>query len=69
MEDSGLSKAKKARQVQSKVKVVLTVFFDHEGVIHHEYAPEGQTVNMEYYVEVLCWLRDVLRRKQPASWK
>jgi hypothetical protein len=24
---------------------MLTVFFDYEGVIHHEYASEGQTVN------------------------
>ena len=23
---------------------MLTVFFNHQGVIHHEYAPEGQTV-------------------------
>jgi len=33
---------------------MLTVFFDHEGIIHHEYTPDGQTVNKEYYIEVLC---------------
>jgi hypothetical protein len=42
-----------ACQVWSKVKVMLTVFFDHEGVILHEYAPDGQAVNKEYYVKVL----------------
>ena len=24
---------------------MLTVFFDHEGIVHHEYAPDGQAVN------------------------
>jgi hypothetical protein len=48
-------------QVQSKVKVMLTVFFDHKGIVHYEYAPEGHTVNKKYYVEVLHWLRDAVR--------
>jgi hypothetical protein len=60
---------KQARQVRSKVKVMLTVFFDHEGVVHHDYAPESQTVIKAYYVEVLHRLRDALRRKRTASWK
>lgn len=59
---------KKARQVRSKVKVMLTVFFDYRGVVHHEYAPEGQTVNKEYYCEVLRRLRDAVRRKRPDLW-
>jgi len=46
-----------------------TDFFDHKGIIHHEYAPDGQTANKVYYVEVLCWLRGVVWCKQPASWK
>jgi hypothetical protein len=62
----GPPRPKKARQIRSKVKVMLTVFFDHEGVIHHEYTPEGQTVNKEYYIDVLCWLHDAVWRKQPA---
>ena len=28
---------KKARQIRSKVKVLLTVFFDCKGVVHHEF--------------------------------
>lgn len=27
---------------------MLTVFFDYEGVVHHEYASAGQTINKEY---------------------
>jgi hypothetical protein len=48
---------------------MLTVFFDHEGIVHPEYTPEGQTVNKECYIKVLCQLHDVVRSKQPASWK
>jgi hypothetical protein len=41
---------KKACQVQSEVEVMLTVFFDHKGIVHYEYTPDGQTVIKEYYV-------------------
>ncbi|UYV84019.1 hypothetical protein LAZ67_X000890 [Cordylochernes scorpioides] len=34
---------KKARQVRSNVKVLLTVFFDCRGVVHHEFLPQGRT--------------------------
>jgi hypothetical protein len=46
-----------------------TVFFDHEGIIHHECVPDGQAVNKEYYVEVLHGLRDALRHRRPSSWQ
>ncbi|KAJ4425689.1 hypothetical protein ANN_27885 [Periplaneta americana] len=59
---------KKARQVRSKIKVMLTVFFDVRGIVHHEYAPEGQTVTKEYYHDVLRRLRDAVRRKRPDMW-
>ena len=39
---------KNARQVLSHVKVLLTVFFDSEGVVHYEFPPQGRTVNKEY---------------------
>ncbi|UYV65632.1 hypothetical protein LAZ67_3004911 [Cordylochernes scorpioides] len=34
---------KKARQVRPNVKVLLTVFFDCRGVVHHEFLPQGRT--------------------------
>nr|XP_050038879.1 uncharacterized protein LOC126536027 [Dermacentor andersoni] len=40
---------KKARQVCSNVKVMLTALFDSRGVVDHEYAPQGQTITKEYY--------------------
>ena len=60
---------KKARQVKSNVKVMMVVFFDEAGVVHHEYAPHGQTVNQTYYLEVLRRLRDAVRRKRPEKWR
>jgi len=62
-------KPKKPRQSKSKVKVMLTVFFDIRGVVHYEFLPEGQTVNKEYYLAVLRRLREKIRRKRPELWK
>src|SRR5215469_6723562 len=61
---SSSPRPKKARQVRSNVKVMLTAFFDSRGVVHHEYAPQGQTINKEYYRDssvayvMLCGARD-----------
>jgi hypothetical protein len=59
---------KKKQRVRSKVKVLLTVFFDYRGIVHHSYAPAGQTINKEYYREVIRHLRDAVRRKRPDLW-
>ena len=40
-------------------------FFNASGDVHHEYLPEGSTVNHTYYNEVLKRLRDAIRRKRP----
>jgi hypothetical protein len=50
------------------VKVLLTVFFDYRGIVHHSYAPEGQTINKEYYLEVIHHLHDAVRRKRLYLW-
>ena len=59
---------KRARKVRSNVKVMLTVFFDSRGVVHHKYAPQGQNINKEYYLEVLRRLRDAVQHKRPVLW-
>ena len=38
------------KKVKVKVKVMLTVFFDYRGIVHHEYAPEGPNITKEYYL-------------------
>ncbi|CAB3259756.1 unnamed protein product [Arctia plantaginis] len=45
---SGSPRPKKTRQVRSNSKVKLTVFFDFNGIVHHEFLPQGQTMNKEY---------------------
>ncbi|UYV60468.1 PHKG1 [Cordylochernes scorpioides] len=62
-------RSKKARQVRSNVKVLLTVFFDCRGVVHHEFLPQGRTVNKEYYLQVMRNLREAIRQKCPDLWK
>ena len=58
---------KKACQVQSKVKVMLIVFFDMEGIVHYEHIPQGQNVNQLLYLQVLKRLRLAVSRKWPQK--
>jgi hypothetical protein len=46
----------------------VAVFFDYRMIVHHSYAPDGQTINKEYYLEVIHHLRDSVRRKKPDLW-
>ena len=69
MEAFRLAKTEKARQVRSNVKVMLTVFFDFNGIMHHEFLPRGQTVNKEYYLQVQRRLREAIRKKHTDLWK
>ena len=56
------NKSEKARRVQSNVKVLLTVFFDCNGVVQYEFLPQGHTVKKEYYFEVMR--RDAICQKR-----
>ena len=61
--------SKKARQSRSNVKVMLTVFFDFNGIVHFEFLPQGETVNCVYYQGVLQRLRDKIRKKRAELWR
>ena len=43
--------------------------FDSTGMIYMYWVPTGQTVNKEYYVEILREFRNRFRRKRPALFK
>ncbi len=48
---------------------MLILFFDSKGVIHHEYVPEGQTVNAIFYVQVLDRLCKHMACVSPELWR
>jgi len=54
---------------RSKIKVLLVVFFDWKGTVHHEFVPRGQIVNKQLYQKGLVHLRDAVRRKRPELWE
>ena len=60
--------SKKYDEFCSDVKVMLTCFLDSCGIVHHKYAPEGQTINKEYYLKVLFCLCDAVQRKWQDVW-
>jgi hypothetical protein len=44
---------KKMRFQKSRVKTMLVIFFEWQGVIHKEFVPEGVTINAVYYKGVM----------------
>ena len=60
---------KKARQRKSIQKLLMIPFFDSTGMIYMHWNPTGQTVNKEYYVEVLREFRKRFLEKRPALFK
>jgi hypothetical protein len=57
--------AKKFRAHRGKVKVMLEVLLDRQGIVHYGFIPEGKTVSKEMYTDILSRLRDAVRRKCP----
>ena len=69
MEGSLVSATKDRALGAKQNKSHVTAFFYSEGIVHHEYAPDGQTITKEFYLEVLRHLRESVRRKQPEKWR
>ena len=51
-----------------QVKVMLITFFNHHGLMHCEFDPQGLPVNQLFYKEVLTRLVNKIHQKQRASW-
>jgi len=58
-------RTKKCRLQKYKVKTMLIVFFDSDGIIHKEFVPAGQTVNSAFYKEILKRLLRRIHRVRP----
>ena len=72
--NTGSPRPKKARQSKSTHKLLMIpffsfFFFDSTSMIYMYWVPTGQTVNKEYYVEVLREFRKRFRRKRPTFFK
>jgi hypothetical protein len=59
---------KKHNGCGAKSRCCWLFFFDYRVIVHHSYTPEGQTINKEYYLEVIRHLHDAVRRKRPDPW-
>ena len=67
---AGSPRPKKARQSKSTHKLLMIpYFFDSTGMIYMHWVPTGQTVNKEYYVDVLREFRKRFLGKRPALFK
>ena len=66
---AGSPRPEKVKQSKSIHKLLMIPFFDSTGLIYMHWVPTGQTVNKEYYVEVLREFRKRFRRKRPALFK
>ena len=67
IEKSGVTSTEEGNA--SEKQSMLICFFDQKGIVHKEFVPPGQTVNAEFYVEVLKRLRENVRRKRPDQWR
>ena len=66
---AGSFRPKKASQSKCTHKLLMIPFFDSTSMIYMHWVPTGQTVNKEYYVEVLREFRKRFRQKRPALFK
>ncbi|XKL66254.1 hypothetical protein PGB90_009674 [Kerria lacca] len=57
-------RTKKAKTIISARKVMLTVFFDHEGVVYSEFAPKGSTVNSKSYFRTLKNFQKAIKKRR-----
>jgi len=48
---------------QSTGKVLVSIFWDQDGILIIDYLPKGQTINTEYYSSLLVQLKNILKEK------
>jgi hypothetical protein len=58
---------KKLKFQRSRIKIVLIIVFDSQGVVHKAFLPEGKTVNAEFYKGVIDRLLKHIQRVRPAA--
>jgi hypothetical protein len=55
--------------VQQQACSLFFFFFDVKGIVHCEFVPPNNTVNSDFYCDVLRCLRENLWQKRPELWR
>jgi len=58
---------KKFRVQKPTGNVIVTIFWDQDGIIHFDYLPKGQTIKAEYYSSLLVQQVLFLHDNAPAN--
>lgn len=66
---AGSDPPKKAKSCPSTKKLMLSIFWDSEGIIYQHWVARGQTIYSKYHCNVLQSFRDHMRRKRPDKYK
>ena len=61
---SGSPKPKKFKTQRSAGKVMATVFWDKDGILMIDYLQRGNTINSDYYCDLLYRLKDAIKEKR-----
>jgi len=54
---------------KSAGKVLASIFWDQDGILHVDYLPKGQTINAECYLSLLVQLEDITKEKRQGNFK
>jgi len=55
--------APKHSSVKIRWKILVSIFWDQDGILLIDYLPKDQTINVEYYSSLLVQLKDMLKEK------
>jgi len=61
---SGSHRPKKFHVQKSPGKVLVSIFWDQDGILLINYLPKGQNINAEYYSSLLVQLKDIFKEKR-----
>jgi hypothetical protein len=65
--DETSPRPKRLKFRKSRIKTVLIIFSNSQGIVHKEFVPEGKTVNAEFYGGVMDHLLKHIQRVHPAA--
>lgn len=68
MEVDRFTSVKEMRRQPIKTKTKIAVFFEARGLVHHEFVPQGQKVNQEFYISLLKCMLEALQHRRPDLW-